>query len=156
FLWPVAITVAAAVAHLGLGQRLGYPPFITVDPLYPGAISAAMAKVAGVYPFITILLVVFNLVVVVQEFGRGVAARQKRGEENVPASLSNLVAKSRRRYGGYTVHVGIAIMFVGFVGRGWSLDKEASMNKGDTVTFEQYTITYAGPRMEVDQEKRMI
>ena len=30
------------------------------------------------------------------------------------------------------------------------------MNKGDTVTFEQYTLTYAGPRMEVDQEKRMI
>jgi cytochrome c-type biogenesis protein CcmF len=47
-------------------------------------------------------------------------------------------------------------MFIGFAGRGWSLDKEVSMSPGDTVAFEEYTLTYAGPRMEVDAEKRMI
>src|SRR5262249_22707113 len=141
FRWPVALAALAAVAHLALGRSLGYPAFITVDPLYPGWFSAMVAKAAGTYPFWTILLVVFNLVVVVQEFGRGVSARQKRGEEGVLTSLYHLVAKSRRRYGGYLVHVGIALMFIGFVGRGWSVDKEASMSKGDTVRFEQYAIT---------------
>ena len=29
---------------------------------------------------------------------------------------------------------------------------EATMSKGDTIQFEDYTITYAGPRMEVDAE----
>jgi len=52
--------------------------------------------------------------------------------------------------------VGIAVMFLGFAGRGWSLDKEASMSPGDTVQFEDYSVKYLGPRMEVDQEKRMI
>jgi len=156
FRWPVAVTVVTAVAHLALGKRLGYPAFISIDPIYPGSLGDGLAKMAGVYPFICTMLVAFNVVVIVQEFSRGVAARQRRADEGVLSYLFNLVAKSRRRYGGYVVHVGIAVMFVGFMGRGWSLDKEASMNKGDTVTFEQYTLTYAGPRMEVDQEKRMI
>lgn len=156
FVWPVAVTVVTAVAHLALGKRLGYPAFITVDPIYPGSFGEILAKVAGTYPFLAVLLIAFNLVVVTQEFYRGVAARQKRGEENVVASLLQLVAKSRRRYGGYIVHVGIAVMLLGFVGRGWSVDKEATMGKGDTIAFEQYTVTYAGPRMEVDHEKRMI
>jgi cytochrome c-type biogenesis protein CcmF len=74
----------------------------------------------------------------------------------VLASLYHLVEKSKRRYGGYVVHVGIAVMFIGFAGRGWSLDKEVSMSPGDTVQFEEYTLKYVGPRMEVDAEKRMI
>ncbi len=156
FRWPVLAAVTVAVAHLAFGRGLGFPAFITVDPIYPGTFGTVLAKAAGVYPFITITLVAFNLAVVAQEFARGVSARQKRGAENVFASLFYLVAKSRRRYGGYVVHVGIAMMFVGFVGRGWSKDKEATMAKGETVQFEEYSITYEGPRMEVDAEKRAI
>ena len=156
FRWPIVMAAVAAALHLLFGRGLGFPAFIKVDPIYPGTFGAALAKAAGVYPFITITLVAFNLAVVAQEFARGVSARQKRGDEGVLASLFNLVAKSRRRYGGYVVHVGIAMMFVGFAGRGWSLDKEATMAKGETIQFEEYGITYDGPRMEVDAEKRAI
>jgi cytochrome c-type biogenesis protein CcmF len=156
FRWPVIVMVAAGAMHLAVGKRLGFPPFITVDAIYPGTLGNVLAKVAGVYPFVAILIVAFNLAVVAQEFGRGVAARQKRGGESTAASLVNLVAKSRRRYGGYLVHVGIAVMLIGFAGRGWSLDKEATLAKGESVQFDDYTITYAGPRMEVDTEKRMV
>jgi cytochrome c-type biogenesis protein CcmF len=151
FRWPLLAMGVAAVAHLVFGRRLGFPAFITIDPIYPGWLGAWLAKAAGVYPFIAIMLVV-----VTQEFARGVAARRKRSDEGVLGALFSLVSKSRRRHGGYLVHVGIAVMLIGFVGRGWSLDKEATMSKGDTIQFEDYTITYAGPRMEVDAEKRMI
>jgi cytochrome c-type biogenesis protein CcmF len=156
FRWPVIITVAAGAMHLAVGKRLGFPAFIKVDAIYPGTLGDVLARVAGVYPFIAVLIVAFNLAVVAQEFGRGIAARQKRGGENVVSSLVNLVSKSRRRYGGYIVHVGIAVMLIGFAGRGWSLDKEATLGKGESVQFDDYTITYAGPRMEVDTEKRMV
>ncbi len=156
FRWPLAAMGVTAALHLAFGASLGFPAFITIDPIYPGALGAGLAKAAGVYPFIAIMLVAFNLTVVTQEFARGVAARRKRGDEGVLGALFNLVAKSRRRHGGYLVHVGIAVMLIGFVGRGWSLDKEATMSKGDTIQFDDYTITYAGPRMEVDAEKRMI
>ncbi|MFT3773820.1 MAG: cytochrome c-type biogenesis CcmF C-terminal domain-containing protein [Minicystis sp.] len=156
FRWPVGAMVVTAALHLAFGKRLGFPAFIENDPIWAGSLGHGLAKLSGAYPFVTIALVAFNIAVVVQEFVRGVNARQKRGEENVLQSLLNLVGKSRRRYGGYVVHVGIAVMFVGFVGRGWSLDKEASMSPGDTVQFDRYTVQYVGPRMEVDQEKRMI
>jgi cytochrome c-type biogenesis protein CcmF len=47
-------------------------------------------------------------------------------------------------------------MFIGFAGRGWGVDKEISLKPGEQVQVEEYKLTYAGPRMEVDQEKRMI
>jgi cytochrome c-type biogenesis protein CcmF len=47
-------------------------------------------------------------------------------------------------------------MFVGFAGRAWSLDKEFTLGVGERAFFEGYTLTYAGPRMETDAEKRMI
>jgi cytochrome c-type biogenesis protein CcmF len=161
FRWPVVAMAATAAAHLAFGTKLGFPAFVKVDPIWTGTLGATLAKIASVYPFVTIALTAFNLAVVVQEFVRGVTARQKsaaaKGEkEPAIASLFHLVAKSRRRYGGYIVHVGIALMFIGFVGRGWSVDKEATLSPGETVQFEEYTVKYVGPRMEVDQEKRMI
>jgi cytochrome c-type biogenesis protein CcmF len=74
----------------------------------------------------------------------------------VISSVVNLVAKSRRRYGGYIVHVGIAVMFLGFVGRAWGIDKEISLAPGQQTTIAEYSLTYVGTRMEVDSEKRMI
>jgi cytochrome c-type biogenesis protein CcmF len=161
FRWPVAAMALTAAAHLAFGTRLGFPAFIQNDPVWPGALGAGLARISGVYPLITIALTAFNLAVVAQEFVRGVNARQKAAEqrdesENVFLSILNLVSKSRRRYGGYIVHVGIAVMFIGFVGRGWSLDKEASLSPGESVQFDRYTVQYVGPRMEVDQEKRMV
>lgn len=156
FRWPVVVTLVVAVLHLGFGRRLGFPAFVRADPIYPGALGVVLAAVAGKYPFVTIALAAFNIAVVVQEFVRGIVARQQHGEENILVAFTSLVAKSRRRYGGYIVHLGVAVMFIGFVGRGWSLDKEASMSPGESVQFEGYTIRYVGPRMEVDNEKRMV
>ncbi len=156
FRWPLLGMGIVGVAHVALGKSFGFPAFITVDPIYPGTLGTALARVASTYPFFTIMIVAFNMVVVAQEFARGITARQKNSAESVVASFFHLVAKSRRRYGGYIVHVGIALMFVGFTGRAWSVDQEASLAAGQSTTLEEYVITYAGPRMEVDSEKRMI
>ncbi|EYF03576.1 heme lyase CcmF/NrfE family subunit [Chondromyces apiculatus] len=156
FRWPVAVMVLVAGAHLLLGRRVGFPAFVAVDPIYEGTLGRALAGMASTYPFFTIAFAAFNVTVVVQEFARGIAARQKRGGESVFASLFNLVAKSRRRYGGYIVHVGIAIMFVGFAGRAWGVDKEVTLKPGETVTIEEYKLSYQGTRMELDTEKRML
>ncbi|MFO0759043.1 MAG: cytochrome c-type biogenesis CcmF C-terminal domain-containing protein [Byssovorax sp.] len=161
FTWPVAVTVLTGVLHLVFGKRWGVPAFITIEPIYPGSMGQALAKMASTYPFFTMMFVAFNIAVVAQEVVRGVSARQKSAREkketeSLFASVYKLIAKSRRRYGGYIVHVGIALMFVGFAGRGWGVDKEVSMKPGDSFQIEEYQITYAGPRMEVDNEKRMV
>ena len=48
-----------------------------------------------------------------QEFFRGVRARRAMAGEAAPLALLALVRRNRRRYGGYIVHIGIAVLFVG-------------------------------------------
>jgi cytochrome c-type biogenesis protein CcmF len=159
FRWPVAAMVVAAAAHWKFGQSIGFPAFVTVEPIYSGAVGRGMAWLGGKLPVITVALVAYNIAVVLQEFQRGVAARQaKRDEtkETIFGSLFRLVAKSRRRYGGYIVHVGIAIMFLGFAGRAWESQKEISLEPNESVSIEEYKLTYKGARTEVDHEKRIV
>ena len=57
--------------------------------------------------------VAFVLAVVGQEFWRGASARRTMTGEAWPRALARLVGRNRRRYGGYLVHVGIAVLFLG-------------------------------------------
>jgi cytochrome c-type biogenesis protein CcmF len=156
FRWPVAVTVTALALHLALGKRFGFPAFVEAEAIYGGPVGAGLAWLKGKLPLVTIGLVAFNIAVVAQEFARGIAARRLRKKESPFAALYNLLAKSRRRYGGYIVHVGIAVMFFGFAGRAWETEIEASLKPGESLTIEEYTVTYAGTRMESDHEKRMV
>jgi cytochrome c-type biogenesis protein CcmF len=72
------------------------------------------------------------------------------------ATVVLLPPASRRRYGGYVVHFGIVLMFFGFNGRSWTVDREATLAPGQTYQVERLTLQYAGPRMEVDLSKRMV
>jgi cytochrome c-type biogenesis protein CcmF len=157
FRWPVAVMIVVAGLHLAFGKRLGYPAFYEAAPIYEGQLGRGLAWLNGKLPFVTVMLVAFNIVVVIQEFVRGVVARQKaKPDESTFVALFNLVAKARRRYGGYVVHVGIAVMFLGFTGRAWGVDKEVSLAPNEEVQIEYYSLKYLGSRMEVDTEKRMI
>ncbi len=55
----------------------------------------------------------FVLAAVSQELFRGVRARRAMSGEAVPLALVSLVRRNRRRYGGYLVHAGVAVLFVG-------------------------------------------
>ena len=55
----------------------------------------------------------FLLGCVGQEFWRGARARRAMSGEALPVALVSLVRRNRRRYGGYLVHAGVALLFVG-------------------------------------------
>jgi cytochrome c-type biogenesis protein CcmF len=55
----------------------------------------------------------FLLGCVGQEFWRGTRARRAMSGEALPIALVSLVRRNRRRYGGYLVHAGVALLFVG-------------------------------------------
>lgn len=71
-------------------------------------------------------------------------------------TMVTLPPPSRRRYGGYIAHFGIVLMLLGFTGKSWNADKEASLNVGQSYDVEGYHLTYKGERMEVDNTKRMV
>jgi cytochrome c-type biogenesis protein CcmF len=71
-------------------------------------------------------------------------------------TIFTLPPPSRRRYGGYIVHLGIVLMFIGFTGQSWNHDEEVSLLPGQSHSIADYDLTYVGARMEVDNSKRMI
>jgi cytochrome c-type biogenesis protein CcmF len=164
FRFPVATALTVGAAHLLLGGRLGFPAFVEADPIFGdialGALHIpagdALAWLKGKLPLVTTTLVAFNIAVVIQEFQRGIAARRRKKEEGFGTALFTLISKSRRRYGGYVVHVGIAVMFLGFAGKNWESQLETSLLPGESVSLEEYTITYTGPAMSEDHEKRIV
>jgi cytochrome c-type biogenesis protein CcmF len=90
--------------------------------------------------------VAFVLTVVTQELVRGTAARRTMTGERRLAALGSLVARNRRRYGGYTVHAGIAIAFLGVAASSAFLNqRDVRLAPGQSTTVGDYTITYRNP-----------
>jgi cytochrome c-type biogenesis protein CcmF len=58
---------------------------------------------------------VFVFASIGQEFWRGWRARRAMSSESPPVALYSMVRRNRRRYGGYIVHVGIAVLFSGLL-----------------------------------------
>lgn len=161
FAVPLAATFVAIVLHLLLGARLGFPALVPNDAFYPGVVGVVLQKLGSALPLLIVALSAYNVAVVVQEFVRGVSARRaaavKRGDvESIPVALLRLVDKNRRRYGGYVVHLGIVLMFIGFTGGAWGVDREATMQPGNKQQVGAYELVYRGSRMEVDETKRMV
>ncbi|HVL16657.1 MAG TPA: heme lyase CcmF/NrfE family subunit [Gemmatimonadales bacterium] len=101
------------------------------------------------YAIMALALAGFVAGTIVQEFWRGVRARRRMHGESVPLAFSRLVARNRRRYGGYLVHVGVLIYFVAFSGMAFKREMEATLKPGQSVRMQSpfghtYTLTHMG------------
>jgi len=47
-----------------------------------------------------------------------------------------LLARNRRRYGGYIVHVGIVLLFVAFAGMAFKTETQATLRPGESATLK--------------------
>jgi cytochrome c-type biogenesis protein CcmF len=78
-----------------------------------------------------------------QEFWRGVRARRAMSKEAPPVALVSMVRRSRRRYGGYIVHIGIAVLFIGVAASAtFQHEQEVSLHVGQSVNVGAYTMKY--------------
>jgi len=81
-----------------------------------------------------------------QEFVRGVRARRAIAGETAPVALLALVRRNRRRYGGYIVHVGMAVLFVGVAASSsFQHASELGLSPGGSTRVGAYTIRYLRP-----------
>ncbi len=71
------------------------------------------------------------------------------------ANPIKVVLKKRRRYGGYTVHLGVFLIFLGTIG-GWMYDSthEVSLNPGQAITLKDYSFVYKDAGFSEDKVKR--
>jgi cytochrome c-type biogenesis protein CcmF len=88
----------------------------------------------------------FVLGSVAQEFVRGTRARMAIAGEAAPQALLALVRRNRRRYGGYIVHVGIAVLFIGVAASSsFQHASELSLSPGQSTRVGAYTVRYVRP-----------
>ncbi|NOY78210.1 MAG: heme lyase CcmF/NrfE family subunit [Calditrichaeota bacterium] len=96
-------------------------------------------------PLLTFSLSAFVLSSIFLEFYRGTRSRIRYHNEMIFTAFKNLVLKYRRRYGGYIVHTGMILIFVGIAGSSaFKIEKEKLMKKGDNLKIANYELTFMG------------
>src|SRR5687768_5953859 len=106
-----------------------------VAPVTTGLLLGAALFALGmrdVYALISYTLAGFVAGTIVQEFVKGVGARRRMHGEGPAMALVRLVARNRRRYGGYVVHAGIVLLFAAFAGLAFKQDHDVSLSAGES------------------------
>ncbi|HEY3205989.1 MAG TPA: heme lyase CcmF/NrfE family subunit [Gaiellaceae bacterium] len=120
-LWPSVVAIAAGVLLIALG---------------------AGSSTAGLLAY---TLSIFALAAIVLEFARGTRARKALGAPGWWAAFSGLIARNRRRYGGYIVHAAIVLLAIGVAGSSaYGATKIQRFRPGDTMRIRGYELTYLG------------
>jgi cytochrome c-type biogenesis protein CcmF len=94
----------------------------------------------------------FALAALGQEFWRGVAARRALSGGSVPAALVAIVTRNRRRYGGYIVHAGIAVLLIGVAASSsFQTSRDVFLSPGESASVGDYEVNYVRPTQSVDR-----
>ncbi|HWD73654.1 MAG TPA: heme lyase CcmF/NrfE family subunit [Solirubrobacteraceae bacterium] len=122
------------------------------------AVLIALRFVSGVGQHLAAYLMfgfgAFVLTSVVQEFFRGVRARRAMTSASVPRALVGLIARNRRRYGGYIVHAGVAVALIGVAAStSFQHQRTATLKPGQSVRTDGYTFKYVRATASATAEK---
>lgn len=96
----------------------------------------------------------FVLSSVAQEVWRGTGARRAMTHEPPPLALARLIRRNRRRYGGYIVHAGVAVLLIGVAASSsFQRSKETTLMPGQSARLDGYTIRYVRPTVAATPQK---
>ncbi len=130
-MWPVISGVVIGGASLAMGF-----PFWTT-----GLCFALCALVTGT---------------IVQEFWRGTNVRRDATGSDFFTALVGLVGRNKRRYGGYIVHVGVVLFFLGCAGQTYKREVKLLLKPGEQTTLGQYTVRHDALSVSDDGRKQMV
>jgi cytochrome c-type biogenesis protein CcmF len=131
FLWPSVAGIVTAVALYALGVRVW-----------------ASGTCFALCAFVT--------ATVLQELIRGAQVRKGATGSDIVTAMIGLVGRSRRRYGGYIVHLGIMLMFLGFAGQGFKQEEQVKLNVGQQATVGPFTVKHDALTVTNDAQKQMV
>jgi cytochrome c-type biogenesis protein CcmF len=115
FFWPALIALASGVPL----YRLGVNQF---------------------YPWMALVMAIFVASTIVREFTKGARARARSTGENFAEAVVNLTLRNTRRYGGYIVHFGFVLLFLGWSGQAFKSETQFEAGIGDAFPFKQYVL----------------
>lgn len=112
-------------------------------PLVVGLVTGAVAFAFGFrafYSLICMILCVFVSATIGMEFFRGAKVIRARSGASLIASAIDLTMRNTRRYGGYIVHLGMVLVFIGLSGAAFNRDVQKEMQPGQTLRIGPYTL----------------
>lgn len=125
FVLPGLAVLATAAGLMVSGVR----PWRDGDDMHATIFSlVAFSLAAGVITAIT------------AEFLRGANVVRTQTGRNLFSSMLQLMRRNTRRYGGYIVHFGIVVIFIGIAGGAFNQSHEQEMSYGDTLTIGPYKL----------------
>jgi cytochrome c-type biogenesis protein CcmF len=92
------------------------------------------------YALISFGFCLFVALTVKVEFYKGARAIAAKNGMNLLRATVELTHRNTRRYGGYLVHIGIVLIFVGLTGHAFNRSETKELNKGDRMTVGAYTL----------------
>jgi cytochrome c-type biogenesis protein CcmF len=98
----------------------------------------AALGVHTIYALLSFGLCLFVTITIFSEFFKGARAIMARTGQNFAAAVIELTHRNTRRYGGYLVHMGIVLMFVGFTGQVFNKDVTTEVLVGDKIHLGGY------------------
>jgi cytochrome c-type biogenesis protein CcmF len=127
FIAPIVVTAAAAVPLLAFTDLREH-------------------WVAG----FTIIAGVFVTACILGEFWRGANVRHAVGGISWPGAVVSMIGRNRRRYGGYIVHLGIVVLFIGFAGsKGFTTEADRVIPRGGSAEVAGYSFVNLGSERTV-------
>ena len=121
FAWPGGIALGTGIVLLILGAGSSIPGLVA-------------------YSFAAFVLAAIGL-----EFVRGTRARRALSSESWPVAFGSLMARNRRRYGGYVVHAAIVLLAIGIAGSSaYDSVVDGKLRRGQALSVGGYTVLYRG------------
>jgi cytochrome c-type biogenesis protein CcmF len=112
-------------------------------PLLIALVLGVAAFAAGLREFYSLVcwtLCVFVASTISMEFFRGAKVIRARSGASLVASAVDLTMRNTRRYGGYIVHMGMVLIFVGLAGAAFNRDTQKEMQLGSTLQIGRYNL----------------
>jgi cytochrome c-type biogenesis protein CcmF len=163
--WMIPIGLILLVLT-GVGPLLAWRKSTIVNlreqflwPIAAGLATGSLAVVLGVRVWSSGVCFAFSGFVfgtISQEFWRGARVRQQTTGTDMFTALVGLVGRNKRRYGGYLVHIGIVLMFLGFAGSGFKQQTTALLTPGQQVKVGEYSLRLDSVRESTDSRKQAI
>ncbi|MFQ5645316.1 MAG: heme lyase CcmF/NrfE family subunit [bacterium] len=109
-------------------------------------VSGVLLFITGIregYPLTSFCLCVFVLATIIIEVVKGARARYRITGEPSLIALYRLIWKGKRRYGGYIVHIGVILVFIGITGSSaYQVEKEITVRPGESFQLGEYNLRY--------------
>jgi cytochrome c-type biogenesis protein CcmF len=120
----VALVVAIAIIPLGV---------------HPWTIFTTDEQ-GAFYAWITFAMAAFVATAIFSEFLQGARVIQRHTRQSLLGSVIQLTRRNTRRYGGYIVHFGVVVIFIGIAGSAFNQSKEQTLNFKQSMTIGPYRI----------------